>query len=88
VLAPLVSESLTAAVTMALPGSEQTAVLQVILDNHVRDCIEHKLYVGCVGGAGEVGVDLLQMALRVPAPVQGLEFKLYVGRSIFVRVGA
>jgi len=53
---------------MALPGSEQTAVLQVILDNHVRDCIEHELYVGCVGGAGEVGVDLLQMALRVPAP--------------------
>ena len=26
------------------------------------------LDVGGVGGAGEVGVDLLQMALRVPAP--------------------
>ena len=24
-------------------GSEQTAVLQVILDNHVRDCVEYKL---------------------------------------------
>ena len=69
-----------------------------------------------------MGVDLLQMALRVPAPgngqcleirttqsrkqclacyypikqlkclipmpVQGLEFKLYVGRSVLVRVGA
>ena len=44
-LAPLVSESLTAAVTMALPGSEQTAVLQVILDNHVRDCVEYKLKI-------------------------------------------
>lgn len=81
---------MTAAVTIALPGSEQTAVLQVILDNHVRDCVEYKLYVGCVGGAGEVSVDLLKMTLRIPAPmpVQGLEFKLYVGRSILIRVGA
>jgi len=54
---------------MALPGSEQTAVLQVILDNHVRDCVEHKLYVGRVGGAGEVSVDLLKMTLRIPAPM-------------------
>jgi len=73
---------------MALPGSEQTAVLQVILDNHVRDCVEYKLYVGRVGGTGEVSVDLLKMTLRIPAPVQGLEFKLYVGRSILVCVGA
>jgi len=73
---------------MALPGSEQTAVLQVILDNHVRDCVEYKLYVGRVGGAGEVGVDLLKMTLCIPAPVQGLEFKLYVGRSILIRVRA
>jgi len=53
---------------MALPGSEQTAVLQVILDNHVRDCVEYKLYVGRVGGAGEVCVDLLQVALCITAP--------------------
>ena len=26
------------------------------------------LYVGCVGGAGEVSVDLLQMTLCIPAP--------------------
>ena len=26
------------------------------------------LYVGRVGGAGEVSVDLLEMTLRIPAP--------------------
>ena len=65
---------------------EQTAILQIILDYHVRDCVKHKLKIsrmyfwcprtrrliyldiGCVSRAGEMGVDLLEVALGVPAP--------------------
>jgi len=47
---------------------EQTAILQIILDYHVRDCVKHKLDIGCVSRAGEMGVDLLEVALGVPAP--------------------
>lgn len=48
---------------------KQAAVLQVILDDHIGDRIENKLNVGGVGGTGEVSVDLLHVALRVPASV-------------------
>lgn len=69
--------------------SEQAAVLQVVLDDHIRHCIEDELNVRCVSGTCEVGVDLLKVPLGVsaPMPVQGLKFQLYVGRSILVRVG-
>lgn len=54
--------------------SKQTAVLQVVLDDDIGDRVEDELNVSRVCGAGEVSVDLLEMTLRVPASVQGLEF--------------
>ena len=38
----------------------------------VDGCVPH-LDVGGVGGAGEVGVDLLEVTLGVPAPGHGLQ---------------
>lgn len=69
--------------------SEKTTVLQVVLNDHIRHCIEDELNVCCVSCTREVSVDLLKVPLGVsaPMPVQGLKFKLYVGRSVLVRVG-
>ena len=39
-----------------------------INENESLVVLEVNLYVGCVGGAGEVSVDLLKMTLRIPAP--------------------
>lgn len=62
---------------------EKAAVLQVGLDDDVCDGVEHKLHVLGVGGAGEMGVDLL----HVPPLVQVLEPELDVGCTVIVGVG-
>lgn len=63
---------------------EKTTVLQVVLDDNVSDGIEHKLHVLGVGGAGEMGVDLL----GVLSLVQVLKLALDVCCSLLVGVGA
>ena len=63
---------------------EKSTVLQVVLDDDVGDGVEHELHVLGVGGAGEVGVDLL----GVLPLVQVLELTLDVGGRLLVCVGA
>lgn len=63
---------------------EKTTVLQVVLDDNVSDGIEHKLHVLGVGGAGEMGVDLL----GVLSLVQVLKLALDVCCGLLVGVGA
>ena len=41
------------------PPLEESAVLEVVLDDDVGDGVEHELDVVGVGGTREVGVDLL-----------------------------
>lgn len=65
-------------------ASEEAAVLQVVLDDDVGDGVEDKLHILGVGGAGEVGVDLL----GVLPLVQVLELTLDVGGRLLVGVGA
>lgn len=62
---------------------EKTTVLQVVLDDNVSDGIEHKLHVLGVGGAGEMGVDLL----CVLSLVQVLKLALDVCCGLLVGVG-
>jgi len=50
--------------------SEQPAILEVILNDHIRNCIEDKLDISRVCGASEVGVDLFEVALGISASVQ------------------
>lgn len=53
-------------VCVRIPGPlEQSTVTQVVLDDDVGDCVEYKLDVLCVGGTGEVWVDLLGVLLLV-----------------------
>lgn len=49
-------------------AKEGNGVVMVEVDG----CVPH-LDVGGVGGAGEVGVDLLEVTLGVPAPGHGLQ---------------
>lgn len=63
---------------------EKAAVLQVVLDDDVGHCIKDKLHVLCVGGTGEVGVDLL----GVLSLVQVLKLTLNVSCCLLVGVGA
>jgi len=63
--------------------SEEPAVLQVVFDDDVGDGVEDKLHVLGVGGAGEVGVDLL----GVLPLVQVLKLALDVASCLVVRVG-
>lgn len=44
---------------------EEPAVLQVVLDDDVSDCVENELHVLGVGGTGEVRVNLLGFLLLV-----------------------
>uniref|UniRef100_A0A8C9NYH8 Uncharacterized protein n=1 Tax=Serinus canaria TaxID=9135 RepID=A0A8C9NYH8_SERCA len=55
-------------------GSEQPAVLEVLLDDDVSDGVKDELDVLGIGGAGHVGVDLL----HVPPHVQLQELQLDV----------
>lgn len=66
------------------PCLEQTAVLQVVFDNHVRHGVEHELDVGGVGGARQVRVNFL---LVFPL-VQVFELHPDVAGRLLVRVGA
>ena len=38
---------------------EKPTVLEVVFDDNVGDSVKHKLYIVCVGGTCEVGVNLL-----------------------------
>lgn len=62
---------------------EQSAVLEIVLDDDVRDCVKDKTYIVGVSSAGKVSVDLF----LVLALVQVFKLKLNVGRRILVRVG-
>lgn len=46
-------------------GSEQPAVLEVLLDDDVSDGVKDELDVLGIGGAGHVGVDLLHVPPHV-----------------------
>ncbi len=63
---------------------EQPAVLEVVLDDDVRDRVEDEPDVVGVGGACEVAVHLL----LVLALVQVLELELDVRRAVLVRLRA
>lgn len=67
----------------ASPTSEQTAVLQVLLDDDVGDGVEHELDVLRVCGARHVGVDFFD----IPAHVQVQELHFDVVPSVLVGVG-
>uniref|UniRef100_A0A3B3Y5A0 Uncharacterized protein n=1 Tax=Poecilia mexicana TaxID=48701 RepID=A0A3B3Y5A0_9TELE len=56
--------------------------LHIVLDDHVRDGIEHKLDVAGVGGTGEVRIDLLGLLVAVEV----LELPLHVDGRLFVGV--
>lgn len=62
-----------------VPSLVQSAATQVVCDDDVSDCVEHKLYVLRVGGARHVAVDLLRGRL-----VLGLELCLDVGSCLTV----
>lgn len=64
-------------------GSEQPAVLEVLLDDDVSDGVKDELDVLGIGGAGHVGVDLL----HIPPHVQLQELQLDVVARIVVGVG-
>lgn len=64
-------------------GSEQPAVLEVLLDDDVSHSVEDELDVLGIGGAGHVGIDLL----HVPSHVQLQELQLDVVARIFIGVG-
>ncbi len=61
---------------------EEPAVLEVVLDDDVRDCVEDEPDVARVGGAREVAVHLL----LVLALVQVLELHLDVAGAVLVRL--
>ena len=65
-------------------SSEEPAVFEIVLDDDVRDGVEHEPNVVGVGRAREVGVHLL----LVLALVEVLELHLDVGRRVLVRVRA
>lgn len=64
--------------------SEETTVLQVVLDDDIGDGVEHKLHVLGVSCASEVGVDFLGVLLLV----QILKFGLDVSLGLLVLVRA
>lgn len=66
------------------PPSVESTLLEVDLNDDVCDGVKHELDVLGVGGAGEVGVDLL----GVLPLVQVFKLTLDVGRRLLVRVGA
>ncbi len=63
---------------------EETAILEVVLDDDISDSVKHKLDVVGVGGTCEVGIDLL----LILAFVQILKLHLDVGGCLFICVGA
>lgn len=63
---------------------EKATVLQVVFDDDIGDGIKHKLHVLGVGGAGEVGVDLL----GVLPLVQVFKLALNVSCCLLIGVGA
>jgi len=68
------------------PVLAQPNVLEIVLDDHVRDGVEHKLDVAGVSGAGEVRIDLLGLlvaveVLKLPLHIDGC---LLVGVLTFV----
>lgn len=64
-------------------GSEQPAVLEVLLDDDVSHSVEDELDILGIGGTGHVGVDLL----HVPSHVQLQELQLDVVARIVISVG-
>lgn len=46
---------------------KQSTILEVVLYDHIGNCVENKLNISGICSTGEVGVDLLQMTLRVTA---------------------
>lgn len=63
---------------------EETAILEVFLDDDVSDGVKHKLDVLCVCGACHVGVDLFDVSSQVELQ----ELQLDVDASILVGVGS
>lgn len=61
---------------------EETTVLQIVLNHHIRDGIENKLNVTGIGGTCEVRVDFFLIATLV----QTFEFHLDIRSTFFIRV--
>ena len=57
-------------------------ILEIVLDDDVRDSVEHKLDVAGVGGTGEVGVDLLGLLVAVEV----LKLALHVDGCLLIGV--
>lgn len=62
---------------------EKPAIFQIIFNDNIRDGIKHKLNVVCVGGAGEVRVDLF----LIFSFVKIFEFHSNVAWGFFVCIG-
>lgn len=63
---------------------EEPTVLKVVFDDDVSDCVKDELHVLGIGGAGEVGVDLL----GVLPLIQVLKLTLNVSGRVLVRAGS
>lgn len=59
---------------------EESAVLQVVLDDDIGHCVKDKLHVLGVGGACEVSVDLL----GIFPLIQIFKLTLNVGSGLFI----
>lgn len=68
---------------MPLEELEESAVLQVVFDDDVGDCIEDKLHILGISGTGEVGIDFLGF---LPL-VQVFKLTLDVARGFIVLIG-
>jgi len=61
---------------------EESTIFEVVFDYDVSDCVEHKLNVVGISGAGEVSIDFF----RVFTLVQVFHLRLDVGRGFVVVV--
>lgn len=60
----------------------QPNVLEIVLDDHVRDSVEHKLDVAGVSGTGEVRIDLLGLLVAVEV----LKLPLHIDSCLLIGV--
>lgn len=60
----------------------QPNVLEIVLDDHVRDSVEHKLDVAGISGTGEVRIDLLGLLVAVEV----LKLPLHIDSCLLIGV--
>ena len=78
------SETIYIGSTFSFIFLEKATVLEIVLDNDIRDSVEDKLHIVGVCGTSEVGVDLLGVLFLV----QILKLKLDVGSRLLIGVGS